>query len=184
MSDYDELIQALRDEGRDQDAEILEKYSATQLRQKAKRADELEADVERLKKENFELVVVPKKEEAFRRAGVDFDSLRPAEQEILKNLQFEGDAPSEQWVADQISKYQLPVAGGGANEQSNAAGVVSAARSAPTGGARGGGAQGVLDGEEVASWTMEKRIKFMNEHPDEYEALLRGEEVTGVAVPT
>lgn len=183
MSDYDELMDRLKEEGRDEDAEVLEKYSATQLRQKAKRADELERDLERLKKENFELVVVPKKEEAFRRAGVDFDSLRPAEQEIIRNLQFEGDAPSEQWVADQISKYQFPTAGGGAGADSPAAGVVAAARSAPTGGARGTGASGVITPEVAGEWSMEKRIKFMNEHPDEYEALLQGEEVTGIAVP-
>lgn len=181
MGDYEELITALREEGRDQDADVLEKYSATQLRQKAKRGDELEAEVERLKKENYELVVVPKKEEAFRRAGVDFDSLRPAELEAIRNLKFEGDAPNDQWVAEQISKYQLPVSGGGAGTDSPAAGVVAAARNAPTGGARGTGASGVITPEVAGEWSMEKRIKFMNEHPDEYEALLQGEEVTGVA---
>jgi hypothetical protein len=44
------------------------------------------------------------------------------------------------------------------------------------------GASGVINPETVAEWGMERRIRFMKDHPNEWEALKRGEQVTGIPV--
>jgi hypothetical protein len=36
--------------------------------------------------------------------------------------------------------------------------------------------------QDVAEWGIDKQLRFREQHPDEWEALKRGEEVTGIAV--
>jgi len=55
------------------------------------------------------LKTLPRREEALKRAGIDLDQLRPAERELIRGRQFEGDEPSEQEIETLVKEYQLPV---------------------------------------------------------------------------
>lgn len=179
MGEYEDTVQSLRDKGLDDEADTLEKFGASQLRKKAERTDELEKENAKLTATNRTLVVAPKKDAALRAAGVDLESLRPADKLVLAGLEFEGDEPSEDWVAKTIADLQLPITGQQQQEGSgppNAAAVVDAAQGAPA----GGGGNGVITPEDVAGWTTQQAAKFSMDHPDAWEQLKRGKEVTGV----
>jgi hypothetical protein len=50
-----------------------------------------------------------KVEAALRANGVDYDRLRPIEKTTLESSDFEGEEPSEEWVAKVVSEGGLPV---------------------------------------------------------------------------
>jgi hypothetical protein len=180
MAEYEDLIQRVRDAGLEDEADRFEQFSKSQLRKDAEGAKELRTENERLKGENRKLVVAPKKEAALRAAGVDTANLRPADRQVIGSLEFEGDEPSEDWVAKTIADLQLPIVEGQqqSTEPPNAAAVVRAATQAPSGGSTS--PTGVTTPADAAKWSSEQAAKFSEEHPDAWEALKRGEEVTGV----
>lgn len=178
MGDYEDAILALREADLDEQADVFESYGATALRKKAGRTDELTRENEDLQKRLKSLEQGPKVEEAFRKAGVDFEALRPADREVITRTAVED--LNDQAVADLIAKYELPVVEGNeeqGDEEPAAAGVVSAARQAPQGQASGT----TLKPEDVAEWPVDKLQRLLKQHPEEFESLKRGETVTGIA---
>ncbi len=181
MGEYEDAVKALRDQGLDDEADVFDKFTATQLRKKAERADELERKNAELEASNRKLVVAPKKDQALRAAGVDVDNLRPADRQVIAGLEFEGDEPSDEWVAKTIGDLQLPIVAGTPAPAGapNAAAVVQTAAQAP-GAGPGPTLGGTVTPETVAAWSTEQKVAWSEKHPEAWEALKRGEEVTGV----
>lgn len=182
MAKLDELIEELREQGREDDVEELEKLRGSTLRQKAQRAEQLEKELadERAKREALEKG--PKVEKAFKDAGVDFDSLSKLERKAIEGYDGELD---EEAIEAFIEENELSVTEASdeakADEEPAAAKVAKAARR--SGESRGGSKTPQITPADAADWSMEKRLAFMDEHPNEYEALLRGETLTGVKAP-
>lgn len=181
MGAYEDAIEAVREAGLEDIAETLEGFKASSLREKASKADRLERELAEAQARVRKLETRPKLEEAFRKAGVDFDSLRPAEREAIFALDVEDEISSE-FVAEVVSKYELPTVEGGnvgdADEAPSAAAVVAAAVNAPQ---RRQGGTSTLSPEDTADWSTEKLMRLRQAHPEEFEALKRGETVTGIA---
>jgi len=179
MGTYEDLLQRLRDEGLDSLADEFSEYSATKLRAKAAAFDEVAAERDQLKSRYAELVEFPEKEKALRKAGVDWDELRPLEVDRIKTLKMEGD--TDEWCAKVIGEFRLPtkeVEGQGEGEAPPAAGVVQAAKTAPT---TLVGTGTTLTVETVKEWPIDKKMQFAEENPEAWEALKRGESVKGIA---
>jgi hypothetical protein len=180
MANLDEIIESLREDGREDEASELEKLRGSTLRKKAEEAAKIQKERDDAVAELTRLKTGPAREKAFRDYGVDFDALRPAEKRALEQLDGELD---EAKVEELVRELDLPLVEEGGNaeseteEKSGAQQVAAAARRAPA----GGGAT-TLKPEEVASWAPDKLARLYEKHPDEYEALLRGETVTGIAV--
>lgn len=181
MGAYEDAVEQLRDQGLDDLAEVFEGFTASNLRKKAARADQLEREKAELESRMKRIETRPKLEDAFRKAGVDFDSLRPAEREAIFALEVE-DEITDQFVADVVSKYELPTAegleAGEAEEEPGAAQVAAAAVSAPQ---RRAGGTTTLSPEDVSDWSTDKLMRLREAHPNEFEALKRGETVHGIA---
>jgi len=178
MGKYEDLLQQLRDQGLDDLAEDFSEFSATSLRQKAASYDTVLKENSELRNKVTELIEIPKKEQAFRKAGVDFEALRPAEKDLLRKAKPDGEI-TEEWVAKVISEYELPVT---VNEESSeeepaSAGVVEAAKSAPTG-VRSGS---TITPTVAAKWTPDRMMAFAEKYPEAWESLKKGETVTGIA---
>lgn len=176
MGEYDDAVTSLRDRGDEDLAEIFEKYTSTKLRQQAERSKELEGQVADLTSKLDDEIQKPQREKAFRDAGVDFDNLRPAERQAIKDLK--GELTPEA-VEKVITDLELPTVSREADEgeQPNAAGVVSAAVNAPAGSGR---TAAVITPADVEQWSTEKSMAFREKHPEAWEALLKGEEVQGI----
>lgn len=178
MARLDELIEELSEQGRHDDVDELEKLRGSSLRKQAERASELEAKVAKLEGELAETKAAPARETALREYGVDIDSLSKAEKAIINGLKGELSAEA---IAKLVEDYDLPVAQGdgadGAEEPPAAQRVAQHGNDAQRG-TRAGGA--VLTAEAVTAWPADKTRRFMTEHPEAYEALLRGETVTGI----
>lgn len=132
MPSAQEALERLKEEGVDQ--ELLDALDGSQLREENRT---LAKEVERLKP--FEgrlqsLEKAPTREEAFRKAGVDFDALRPAEKRALEGFDWEGDAPDPDKVSAFVSEYELPTASAESEseERTQADGMVEAATSPVT----------------------------------------------------
>lgn len=187
MGEYEDSVARLRDEGLDDLAETFEKFGATQLRQKAAKVEQLEADLAEKDQKILALEAAPKITEAFRTAGVDFEQLRPAELEALKTVKLGDDGEvSAEAVSEAIARLQLPIVASGAegeeaeegsDEEPNAAGIVQAATNAP----RNTGGVPQVTVEDVANWSHEKWARFKEQNPEAAEVILAGESVTGVA---
>lgn len=181
MGDFENAVLELRNQGLDDLADTFDQFSATALRKKASRVDELEREKQELETKLRKLEQAPKVEDAFRKAGVDFESLRPAEREALAALQVEDGDLTEEFVAQVITKYDLPVASvdtqNDEGEAPNAAAVVAAARQAPQGRSSGT----TISPGDTEGWSTEKLMRLKQSHPEEFEALKRGETVTGIA---
>jgi hypothetical protein len=175
--EWEQIQEELRSEGRRDLADRLEPFSATQLRQKAGKADELERELSRTKSELEEIRTLPQKEQAFRDAGVDFASLRPAEAELIRNSKIDGEINAE-WAEKLVEKYQLPVGEMAPPPgDSGASQMVDQARSAPMGGGKRGS---TITPDQLDEWDMPTRQKFRKEHPDAWQMLGDGKEVTGI----
>src|SRR6266498_1781862 len=180
MGEYEDAVQQLEEEGRDDLVETFKKFTAGNLRQKAARADELSAKLQETEARIQRLEGLPKKERALREAGVDLDSLRPAEKLAIETMVLEGE-PGEEWAKKVIEDWQFPVR----REQDRTAeeqglgGVVRAATSAPAGGSR---SAPVVRPSDLADVPLDRLLRFKEKYPEEWEALSRGYEVTGVTL--
>jgi hypothetical protein len=181
MGEYEDHLARLRDEGHDDLAEYFQQFEASTLRKKAAERDQFEKDLGSTRGELERMKKAPKREEAFRKAGVNFEELRTAEKEVLQRLDWEGDEPSEEWVAQQVEKYGFPTSApeGEDEEETGAQRVAAQARSAP---ARVKGGT-TLSPEDTQDWPIEKLLKFQEKYPEQWDALKRGETVSGVAPP-
>ena len=54
----------------------------------------------------------PKRDEAFRKAGLDFDSLRKADKALLDGFSWDGDEPDPEQVKTFIAEWELPITEG------------------------------------------------------------------------
>lgn len=178
MARLDDLIEEYRSDGRDEDAGELEKLRGSTLRQKAARADELEKKVVELEAKAKELEYRPARDAAFRDYGIDVEALSKAERKILES--YDGELNAEA-ISNLVEEYELPTSSeeGDGNEQPAAERVAQAARSSETG--RGKKAPTVSPAD-ISAWPMEKKLGFADAHPEAWEALKRGETVTGIAV--
>lgn len=180
MGKYEDLLERVSElEGGDDIASELEEFSATSLRRKAAKADELESKVADLEADIAKRDAAPKIEKAFREAGVQFDQLRPADRQVLQGLD-PADLTSDK-VAEVISSYELPIdaaSQAAAEDPPPAAAVVAAARQAPASTSTAATAQ--ITPEDAGSWPIDTQLRFKKAHPDEFEALKRGDTVTGI----
>lgn len=181
MGEYEDRVERLREEGLDEYADFFEGFSGSNLRKKAERTEALEREKKELEARVRTLEQAPQIEEAFRKAGVDYEALRPAERKLLANLEVEDvGALTEEYVSKVIADNELPIVEGtppGEGEEPNAARVVAAANAAPRGAAA---SRAQITPEDAAGWSTDKWVRFGEKHPEEKEALKRGETVTGI----
>lgn len=178
MAKLDELIDELREDGREDDASELEKLRGSTLRKQAEAASKLQSELESVKAKLEAVEKAPKVRDAFTKYGVDLDSLSKLERRAVEN--YDGDL-DEDAIAAFVEENELAVADGAGQEQEQEAPaakkVAEAARSSAQG--RGGKAPKVTP-DEAAAWDAGKWMAFKTEHPEEAEALMRGEEVVGL----
>ena len=175
MAKLDDLIEELRDQGRDSDADELEQLRGSSLRKKAAKADEYEGKVRELQAQLEEMQLAPKREAALRAYGVALEDLRPAEREVLSSLKGELTAEA---IGELVEKYGLPIVEEHQEQDERppaAAQVAQVARKA----GRTGQAP-VITPEDVGTWSTEKLLRLKEQHPEEFEALKRGETVSGI----
>lgn len=181
MGEYEDAVQALRDAGLEDEAERFEQFSGSNLRKKAERTGELEDRIQELERENRSIKAVPKREAAFKAAGVDFEALSPLEREFIQNFQHEGDEPTKDQVSEAIEKYGFQVSQPDETETVEppaAAGVTQQARTATE---RKLGGKITVSPEDTTQWSTEKILGFREKYPEEFEALKRGETVVAPA---
>jgi hypothetical protein len=191
MGEYEDLIARLREEGLDDLAATAEKYSSTELRKAADSAKDEREKREAAEAKIVELESIPKREEALRKAGVDFDKLRPADKLAIKGLK--ADDLTEDKVAQFVKDMELPLREEGApppnqdqqgGQPTTAQQIAAAARQ--SGGAIGGGSPTIInpgDTNAFAGWSHERLMKFAEMYPTEWEALKQGYEVSVPALP-
>lgn len=177
MGQYDDLVEQVREYDEDL-ADKLTGFSGANIRKqlaeaetKAKRVDELEAELEGLK-------AAPKREEAFKDFGVDLENLSKLERKALEA--YDGELDREA-IAAFVEENELPLVESQegeteAEERSDAELVAQAARTSPQGRTRGA----VITPEDAAEWPTQKLMEFRAKHPEEFEALKEGQTVTGV----
>jgi len=186
MGEFEEALKSIRERFSGEDLgelDVLEKYKGSELRKKAELSEQRERENEALKAEVKRLKTAPKITEALEKAGVDFEALRPTEVQAIDALTFEGDEPSDEWVAKIVSEGGFPMKEGAGEQGSGetepaAAKIARQAKGAPTG---GGTLQSTITPETVANWPQEKRLRFRKEHKDAWNKLRDGEVVTGIA---
>jgi hypothetical protein len=178
--EWEGLIERTREIDSDLAREYEEKFGATKLREQAEKVPDLERQVAELNAKATRLERAPQRDEAFKAYGVDIENLRPAERKAIES--YEGELDTEK-VAAFVAELDLPMTNGqqsgqdGGAQVPNAAGVVSAAKSAPSGGAAKGPQ---LNSEVMRSWTAEKIAAFEAKYPDELDRILQGETITGL----
>lgn len=178
MARLDDLIEEYRQDGREEDAAELEQLRGSTLRQKAAQADRLQKEIDSLRSENESLKRGPAAKAAFEDYGIDLESLSKAERRILES--YDGEL-TEQAIGNLVEEYELPTVSSeeAGDEQPAAAQVAQAARSSETG--RGKKAP-VVKPEDISGMSMEQKLGFADKHPEAWEALKRGETVTGITV--
>jgi hypothetical protein len=182
MPKLDDLIEELRGDGRDEDAEELEKLRGSTLRKQAEKAERLERELADEKSKRERLEKGPKVRKAFEKAGVDFEGLSKLERAAIEA--YDGDLEDED-IESFIEENELSVKDESEedteskDDEPEAAKVAKAARRS---GERKGDPTKITP-QMANEWSHEKRLAFLDEHPDEYEQLLQGETVTGVRVP-
>ena len=178
--DISELLEELREAGQDTIANEIEeredRYKGSSLR---KQNAELAARAEAAEAKAARLEMAPKRQQAFHDYGVDLQGLRPAEREALEA--YEGELDPEK-IGEFVERYQLPLAE--AQEQQAeapppAAGIVSAARSAP---ARSAGALRITP-DDVRTWSATQVLEWSSAHPAEWSEVLQGKIITGIPAP-
>lgn len=111
-TEIDQLLSDIEEAGFD-----VTPLKGSTLRQKVA---ELEAEVSEGRKAMQELAGLKKApvvQEAFKKFGVDFDSLRPAEKAAIEAFTFEGEAPEDEAISDFIKTFDLPTKEVEATEQ-------------------------------------------------------------------
>lgn len=170
------------EEVRDLDSEIaaeLEEFKASSLREKARERDEFEkrALAAEAKLEGIEKGAARSK--AFEEYGIDFDKLSKLERKALDS--YDGELTAEA-IGAFVEENELVLVDGREapeeEEQSDARRIAQAARTAP----RSSGRAGVIEPGDTEDWSTEQLMRFREKHPEEFEALKRGETVTGVMV--
>ncbi len=180
MAKLDELIEELREDGREDDAKELESLRGSSLRKKAGEAEKLSKENESLKAKLEGLEKAPKIRDAFEKYGVDLSTLSKLERKAIEAYDGELD---EDAIATFVEDNELPVGEEGekpdeaTDDKPAAQRVAQAARQSGEG--RGNKAPKITP-DDAEKWQADKWMSFKGDHPEEAEALMRGEEVVGV----
>ena len=181
MGKLEDLIDELREDGREDDAEELEKLKGSNLRKRAGNAEKLEQEVAQLKAENESLKSAPKRQKAFEDYGVDLENLTKAERKVIE--EYDGEL-TEEAIGDLVEEFELPTTEGNASEGEKGSETPAAekvAQAARKSGERSkGGKAPQITPDDAADWSTDKAMLFQQEHPDEWEALKRGESIAGM----
>jgi hypothetical protein len=167
------LIDEMREQGRDDEADELEKLSGSSLREKARAAERLEKENADLKAKLDKVEAAPKIKKAFEDFGVDFEALTKAEKKMLEG--YDGELDDEA-VAAFVEEFEFPLSE--ANDAEEGDETPPAERIANQ--AKSGGGRTKTPGvspADVSGWSIERSMAFMDSHPEEWEALKRGETV-------
>jgi hypothetical protein len=179
---FEEIVTDLREAGQDDLAEELDKgYGTSTLREQAGKVPELEKDRDEWKAKVEKLERAPVREKAFREYGVDLEGLRPAERDALEA--YDGELDAEK-IGVFVERYDLPLIEAGQEQQSEAppaaAGVVAAARQAPT---RSAANTLRITPDDVRGWSATQVLEWSRDHPAEWSEVLQGKTITGIAPP-
>jgi hypothetical protein len=179
---YETLLEQLPDyDVPDEVIKELEKFKGSSLRARAEKTDAAEKRSAELEAELALLKAGPIRENAFKEYGIDLDGLSLLEREALDKIEVPEGGLTKEMIGEIADKYELPMrsdageAGVNQEEKPAAADVVKHAR-ANTGRA----ANTVMTPKEFATLGPERLRRAFDQHPEEYEALLRGETVTGI----
>jgi hypothetical protein len=180
-AERDRRLQEFKDEYDISDehwSEIQEAFAGTNLRN----------SLQEIQKERDEALGKAKKWDEYQASNgvqsrlknldVDWDGLSPLERRsVVGDLK---DIEDEEQLRAYIEENQLPLSqqGSGTEETPAAENVVSFNKKPPQGGRTPAGS---LDASTVASWPADKIARFANEYPGEYEQVMKGETVSGVA---
>ena len=175
MAKFEDVLERVRDLDEDLAAE-LEEFKASNLRQKAAERDALEAERNALKAELDEMKSRPAREKAFREYGVDLDQLSKLERKAIEA--YDGELTAEA-IASFVEENEIAVVESEQEDQAEESGAETIVRTAKRAGAQGSRAP-VIKPEDTEDWSTQKLMEFRGKHPEEFEALKRGEAVTGV----
>lgn len=136
------------------------------LRRKAKRHDELEAEIAEIKRER-----------ALEKAGLKTPDGRDLTERQIKALLATHDG---EMTADALraTALDLGFVTPSEQEQERTEALATEDRIAQAAAGAGTPRAGVLTPADVQAWSTEKLMQFRSQHPTEFEALKRGEEVT------
>lgn len=175
---FEEILADLEGEAPDDLIQELRQFEGSKLRESAEKVPELERQLAEAQARVEKLEAAPARQKAFEDYGIDFENLSKAEREILEK--YDGELDSEA-IGELAEKYELPTVQGAGEEQGEEpAEAERQTQQALQRGQRPG--RLTLRPEDTDDWPHDRFMKFMEEHPDEYEALMRGETVTGIAV--
>ncbi len=176
MAKLEDLIEEYREQGREDDAALLEQMTGSTLRKKAQNAEKLETENADLKTKLAAMEAAPLRDKAFKDYGINLSELTKAERKVLES--YEGELESED-IGKFVEEWDLPTVsedGTEEGDQPQAAQVAAAARRAP----HGGKSSASLTTADVADWDAARWMRFEEEHPEEAELLLQGKPVVGV----
>jgi len=180
MGRYEDAIDELRDLDVDEDViKKFEEFKGSTLRSKAEAAGALEKELADTKAELAALQAGPVRENAFKEYGIDLDALSKLEREALERIEVPEGGFTREQLADLAEQYELPMTAGapqGDEEKTGAEQVAQHARSSQT-----RTTSTVIKPSDTADWPADKLRRLYDNHKPEYEALLRGETVTGLA---
>jgi hypothetical protein len=178
----EDILADLRNEGLDDYAEELEPYTGSALRKRAEDAEGVIRERDDLKARLAKVEKAPRIETALGEAGVDVTGLSKLERQAIAAADLDPDDADA--LAKFIEENELPTTkasgeagegGEGEGEESTpeAAKVAAAATRNP-----GPGGRVTLKPEDTAEWSTERLMKFREAHPEEFEELKKGNEVT------
>ena len=176
---FEEILADLKDAVDDEDLiSELEQYGGSSLRKKAEQVPELEAKLAEAEAKVEKLEAAPKREKAFKEYGIDLEALSKAERAVLER--YDGELDDEA-IGALAEEFDLPVVEkGGEAEEEEESGARQQTRQALSG--RTGSSKLTVSPEDYAAAPIDRRMKFLKDHPEEAEALMAGETVTGVTI--
>lgn len=172
---HDQVLQEIADQYGLSDEDVQKLRDASPLRT---RLAEIENELKEERGAKAELAAMkrgPKVNGAFGAYGVDVENLSAAERHVIEGLQFAGDEPTEDEIADAVKRFDLPIREAEEQEEAPAAAAIVEQATRPQG-TRGGKSPAITP-NDVAGWSGEKIARFEKEHPEEMERILQGESV-------
>lgn len=175
---FEEILADLEGEAPDDLIQELRQFEGSKLRESAEKVPELERKLAEAEAKVEKLEAAPQRQKAFEDYGIDFENLSKAERKILES--YEGELDSDA-IGELAEEYDLPTVQGAGEEEgqetpeSERQTQQALNRNQKTG-------RMTIRPEDTEDWDHEKLMRFMEQHPDEYESLMRGDTVTGIAV--
>ena len=175
---FEEILADLEGEAPDDLIQELRQFEGSKLRESAEKVPELERKLAEAEAKVTKLEAAPARQKAFEDYGIDFENLSKAERKILES--YDGELDSDA-IGELAEEFDLPtVQGAGQGEGEGAPESERQTQQALERGKRPG--RLTISPADTEEWPHDKLMRFMEEHPDEYESLMRGDTVTGIAV--